>query len=251
MSLDAASPPDKPQSGGIPLYLQVAATLRTAILRGIYPVGSRMPTEDELCRRFKVSRYTIREALRQLRADSLITSRPGSRPVVAPPLAPTRRELIANDIGEDFFDYTLGTRFEIQAMEMVPMTGPLSEETGLPTGGEWLQAKGYRIHVDDGHATCWNEYLIGARYALVGRLLARHVGPLIPLLEDLFEIRIARMTRSMSAVTMAPEQAKRFRLAPAAPALHVITRCETADGEIAMLNRSIHPGGTISYSIRR
>ena len=75
------------QSDGLPLYLQVASTLRTAILRGVYPVGSRVPTEDELCRHFKVSRHTIREALRQLRNDGLITSTPGSRPVVAPPLA--------------------------------------------------------------------------------------------------------------------------------------------------------------------
>lgn len=253
MTQDDASPPDaeEPAPDGLPLYMQVAATLRTAILRGIYPVGTRMPTEDALCGRFKVSRYTIREALRQLRADNLITSQPGSRPIIATPSAPARRELIANEIGEDFFDYTIGTRFEIETMEMVSISRALADETGLPAGDRWLYARGYRANADDGLATCWNEYFIAAQYAMVGRLLARHVGPLIPLLEDLFNERITQITRSMSAVPMAPDQAERFRLAPGSPALRILTRCETADGRIAMLNRSVHPSGMISYTIRR
>lgn len=244
---DAKEPPGE----GLPLYMQVAATLRTAILRGVYPVGSRVPTEDELCQRFKVSRYTIREALRQLRADNLITSRPGSRPTVAPPSAPTRRELIANEIGEDFFDYTIGTRFEIETMELLPLTRALADETGLPAGEQWLYVRGYRINADDGRPTCWNEYFIAPQYAMVGRLLARHVGPIIPLLEDLFNQRITRITRSMSAVPIAPEQAERLGPAPGSPALSILTHCRTSDDRIAMLNRSIHPGGAISYTIRR
>src|SRR5262249_18254501 len=56
-------------------YLQVARTLRKEIVDGVYPVGSQLPTEHELCERFAVSRYTIREALRRLREDNLVSSR--------------------------------------------------------------------------------------------------------------------------------------------------------------------------------
>ena len=52
-----------------PRYLQVARELRQDIVDGVYPVGSQLPTEHELCERFSVSRYTIREALRRLRDD--------------------------------------------------------------------------------------------------------------------------------------------------------------------------------------
>lgn len=250
MTQDLAHGAEEMAGEGLPRYLQVASTLRTAILRGIYPVGSRMPTEEALCERFKVSRHTIREALRQLRADGLIGSRPGSRPTVASP-APRRSEVIAGDIGKDFFDYTIGTRFEIESMEAVPITRPLAEETGLSAGEEWLCAKGYRINVDDGQPTCWNEYYIRQDYALIGRLLARHVGPFIPLLEDLFEIRISRIVRSISAVRMPLRQAERLSSEPGAAALHIAVRCETPDGAVAMLNRSIHPHGEITYAIRR
>ena len=48
-------------------YLQVARALRKEIVDGVYPVGSQLPTEHQLCERFSVSRYTVREALRRLR----------------------------------------------------------------------------------------------------------------------------------------------------------------------------------------
>ena len=54
----------------------MARTLRKEIVDGVYPVGSQLPTEHELCERFEVSRYTIREALRRLRDDNLVASRP-------------------------------------------------------------------------------------------------------------------------------------------------------------------------------
>jgi DNA-binding GntR family transcriptional regulator len=248
---DAEQPAGEEMDDGLPLYLQVASTLRTAIIRGIYPVGSRIPTEDELCQHFKVSRHTVREALRQLRSDGLITSRPGSRPIVAPPSLVDDPPLFAGEVGEDFFDYMIGTRLVIETMEMVPITRNLATEFGLSAGEQWLSVQGYRTHVDQGHVTCWNEYLINAKFGTVGRLLTRHVGPILPLLEDLYGERIMRITRSMSAVPMPANQAAVFRTEAGSPALSILTRCETADGKTAMLNRSIHPSGVISYSIRR
>lgn len=248
--MNAEQLPDEAQEG-LPLYLQVASTLRTAILRGVYPVGTRMPTEEELCGRFKVSRHTIREALRQLRSDGLIGSRPGERPTIAPPKLPRPTEQVVGEIGEDFFDYVIGTRLEIESMEMEPVPADLAAETGLPVGEEMLRVKAYRTSIDDGRVTCWNDYAINGEYAMVGRLLARHVGPVIPLLEDLFAKRIVKITRSTSAVAMPAAQAERFRVEPGSPALAILTCCEFEDGATAMLDRSLHPGGTISYTIRR
>ncbi|MFF1685524.1 MULTISPECIES: GntR family transcriptional regulator [unclassified Streptomyces] len=68
--------------GRTPLYLKVAADLRTAITAGEYGSGAKLPTEDELARRYGVSRGTVRQALAALRADGLITSRRGTRRVV-------------------------------------------------------------------------------------------------------------------------------------------------------------------------
>lgn len=65
-----------------PLYLKVAADLRAAITAGEYGSGAKLPAEDELGRRYAVSRGTVRQALAALRADGLVTSRRGTRRVV-------------------------------------------------------------------------------------------------------------------------------------------------------------------------
>ncbi|NDW04521.1 FadR/GntR family transcriptional regulator [Jiella pacifica] len=59
------------------LSRQVAESIRAAILDGRLGVDQRLPDEIELARRFKVSRPTVREALKRLAAQNLIRSQRG------------------------------------------------------------------------------------------------------------------------------------------------------------------------------
>jgi DNA-binding FadR family transcriptional regulator len=55
----------------------LAQRLRAAILLGELPQGASLPPEKELMLQLGVSRATVREGLRLLEADGLITTRPG------------------------------------------------------------------------------------------------------------------------------------------------------------------------------
>jgi GntR family transcriptional regulator len=234
-----------------PLYIQVASTLKTAIVRGIYPVGSRIPTESELCERFEVSRHTVRDALKRLRADGLISSRQGGRPIVVPPSALKSVRLFSAEMGKDFFDHTMGTRLDIKVMDLIPNLPRLQATYfGVVPGEPWFLANGYRQPVDHGAIISWTEYLIRPEYAAVGRLLARHVGPVIPLVEDLFSERIVKVSQSMTALAMPDEHAAKFGVAAGSPSLKISTRCENADDKLLLISVSLHPGGEIAYSIR-
>lgn len=57
---------------------EVAARLRSLILQGELPAGSRLPAERELAERFGTNRNTLREALRTLEAQGLVTIRQGA-----------------------------------------------------------------------------------------------------------------------------------------------------------------------------
>lgn len=61
-----------------PAYQQVADQLRELILNGSLSAGDRLPTEAELSANFGVSRSTIREALRLLASQHLITTLRGT-----------------------------------------------------------------------------------------------------------------------------------------------------------------------------
>ncbi|MCO6187639.1 FadR/GntR family transcriptional regulator [Rhizobium sp. L1K21] len=56
---------------------QIADNIRQAILNGDLKVDERLPTEEELAKRFGISRPTVREALKRLAAQNLIRSRRG------------------------------------------------------------------------------------------------------------------------------------------------------------------------------
>lgn len=59
-------------------YVQVASTLRAAILTGQYAAGDKLPSGPELAAQFKVARMTVQQAIRLLRTEGLIVSRQGS-----------------------------------------------------------------------------------------------------------------------------------------------------------------------------
>jgi GntR family transcriptional repressor for pyruvate dehydrogenase complex len=56
---------------------QIAEHIRRAILDGRLKGAERLPTEEELANRYGVSRPTVREALKRLAAQNLISSRRG------------------------------------------------------------------------------------------------------------------------------------------------------------------------------
>ncbi len=56
----------------------VAQSLRRAIVRGELADGDELPMQDDLIRRFQVSKAAVREALRVLEAEGLVTVRRGA-----------------------------------------------------------------------------------------------------------------------------------------------------------------------------
>lgn len=68
--------------GGRTGYEQVANSLRRAIAEDEYPVGSHLPSIQQLSATHGVSHMTVKRALDVLRADGLVTSRSGVRALV-------------------------------------------------------------------------------------------------------------------------------------------------------------------------
>lgn len=68
-----------------PLYKQLIKKLRGDISGGMYPVHSRIPSEQELCDAYQVSRVTVRKALAELTKEGLLERRQGKGTFVAIP----------------------------------------------------------------------------------------------------------------------------------------------------------------------
>ncbi|RRQ12155.1 GntR family transcriptional regulator [Corynebacterium bovis] len=64
------------------LHVQIAHHLRELITSGDLRPGDELPSEAELCRRFRTSRSPVRQALTALRTEGLISAGQGRRSVV-------------------------------------------------------------------------------------------------------------------------------------------------------------------------
>jgi GntR family transcriptional repressor for pyruvate dehydrogenase complex len=96
----------------------VGRQIELLILRGILRPGERLPAERELADKLGVSRPSLREAIADMSARGLLTSRPGSGVYVAEALAatfpePLIRLFAAHD--EADFDY-IAFRRDIEAL---------------------------------------------------------------------------------------------------------------------------------------
>ncbi|MDR0787146.1 MAG: GntR family transcriptional regulator [Gemmatimonadota bacterium] len=69
---------------GIPRHEQISSWLREGIDSGTWGPDARLPSENELCETFSVSRVTIRRALQTLEADGVIYRRHGLGSFVCP-----------------------------------------------------------------------------------------------------------------------------------------------------------------------
>jgi GntR family transcriptional regulator len=59
------------------LYIQLLDIMNSKIQSGEWAVGSQIPTEDELCRNYQVSRSTVRTAVLELVKQGLLTRQQG------------------------------------------------------------------------------------------------------------------------------------------------------------------------------
>ena len=143
----------------------------------------------------------------------------------------------------------MNTRLAIDSMEMIPIGKAFAARFAIKNSAEWLRVRGYRHSGEHGPAIAWYEYLINAEYAAVGRLLPRHVGPIIPLIEDLFSTKIVTVEYSIKAVPMVAEHASTLQVDAGSPSLTVVARCETSEKKIAMITTSLNRGSDVGYSI--
>jgi DNA-binding GntR family transcriptional regulator len=230
------------------LYLQVVSALKDEIVRGVYPVGSQLPTEEELCERFSISRYTVREALRRLRDDRLVSSRQGAGTTVTSPGASGSYVHEVTSIN-DLVVFAKGARFDIDGTQMVTAGVKLATRLGAASGDRWLLIRGFRYADGSELAVCWTEVYINADFAGVGRLLQRNRGPIFELIEDLYGQRIAEVHQEITASVVPATIAEGLDVKPGTAALQVQRTYRLANGKIAQVAFNTHPAERFRHSM--
>jgi len=234
---------------GAPRYQQLAQAIADSIARGEYPVGSLLPGEEDLCRQFNFSRFTVREALRHLQETGLVTRRQGIGTTVIAS-TPTRKFGHMIESIDQLQQYASETRLIDHVFEDVVADEELAAELGSTPGMKFLRITALRVGADEGKPVAWTRIHLAAIYAGVRSSLAEHSGAIGSLVEKLYDQKITAIRQTVSAAAIDEAIADMLDVAPGSPGLRIDRTYAGHDGIPFEFATSIHPGPRFSLSMQ-
>ena len=237
---------------GLPLYQIVARSLQAEIVRGLFPVGTQLPSEAALAARFDISRQTVRQALRVLRESGLVKSRQGLGTIVQRPGASEGYVHHVETIS-DLFPVDVETRYELPDGKLIPLP-EWAKTVGEPHPQQkWLYLRGGRF--EPGAAEPFNEVdiFVAARFAGVGRLVGSHSGAIYAGIEMIYGETVKEVQQVIGTFVCDGEKGTRIGLnkGDGGIEIHRIYRVASEDIALISFNRYKLQGFTFSMSLRR
>ncbi len=178
----------------IPRYIQIADIIRRE-LRG---EGERIPSEHELCARFRVSRPTIRQALDVLVQEGLLYRHAGRGTFSTPTPGGDRKLRVIGSVA-DMIALGDETRFKLLSRETVPVPANIAQALRLPPGSSAVRVVGVR-HIETEpfqHTTAYLPREIGqavsdedSKGSLIGAI-ERHLDVSIKFMEQVVDAVLA------------------------------------------------------------
>jgi GntR family transcriptional regulator len=227
-------------AAGQPRYVLVANTLVNEMTRGDYGVGDRLPTELDLCKRFGISRHTVREAMRELRELGLVSRRAGVGTVVKS-VKPMQRYIESASSLADIVQHAEGTRLRVQAKRQILAAGELCELLRCPPGEQWLLIEAVRFAPRQDVPLAFVQIYIPPAYGEIGDLIGASQNAVYTLIESHFGERITEVQQEIGAVSISAAVAHSLQVKPRSPGLTVVRRYYNAHDRLLEVAINTHP----------
>jgi GntR family transcriptional regulator len=203
---------------GVPLHRQLFLVLQDEIARGALAAGEPLPTEQELCDQFGVSRITVRRALTDLANRGYITRRQGVGSFVREQ-NPAQKEQAGD---RSYMDEMRQTLFEseVDVVEFGLRTTPARITDKIGLDGDALYLLAVRRERRTGEPLLLTEAWLPAR--LTETITAEKVGntPMFQLFADA-GVTFERLQHEFTAEIAGPRNARLLDVAIGAPVLRV------------------------------
>jgi len=235
------------KAAGALRHWDVANVLRQQIRDGRYPVGQRLPTEEQLCRQFDVSRHTLREALRALTEDGLIFRRPRTGSVV---IAVNTVSHLTQSVAsiQELLNYGSQTVRETIKTEYVTADHELAERLKCPVGASWFHIQALRFAVGSSTPLCHTDIYILPMYAGVMGHKKHLLMPIADQIEEMYG-EVAESTQiDIFASEIQEPIATLLKVDVGSPGLTVARRYANSEGTIFEVAFGVHAANRYTYS---
>jgi len=231
--------PNLKRGAPVPLYHQLKASILRDIEAGRWRAGDRLPTEDDLIKRFQVSKITVRQALRELAQMGYIRREQGRGTFVqGPPLEEGPRELKSFTSEMRAHGFLATSRVLEQTVVSAP--SDVAASLQVPEGSAVFRL--HRLRFADGEP-------MGLQTAYISMLLVPGIEDLSFADASLYEILGSRYSlfaasarESHQAVPVPEDVAALLRVPAGSPALAAERLAVLADGRPLEFVQSIMRG---------
>lgn len=237
-----------------PKYALVYQKLRDKLSEGRFPVGSRLPTEEQMSNEFDVSRITIRRALEQLVTEGYVNRRQGSGySVIA--LSPPQQNCLSSFTDMVFRSGSTPTSRLLSLGEVQP-GNPLPP--GLPSDlveqGALLQVRRLRC-IDDKPAMLVSTWLAKSAVGPVKPEDFPETGTgqsILRILQEKFHLTWDAACEEISPILADAEVARRLSIAEGSPILRQACIAFDKHGRTVFYEDLLRAGSVVfeSYALR-
>jgi len=228
-------------------YQKIIDTLILDISKGRYCVGEKLPTEAVLCSRFKVSRYTVREALRRLDELNLVTRRRGSGTIVKMREPAKQYIQTLSNVGE-LLKYPPDTSLKVIKVEEVTTNTKLAKRIGCKPHIKWSRIQCVRTTKDE-TPICLVEIYVKPKFSDVVQYIGIDDTPVYSLIEKHFNQPVGKVDIELYADTITSNGANQLKVKPETPALVVTRRYSNPPSSYFEISIIEHPAGRFTYTM--
>src|SRR5262245_39066515 len=229
--------------GDSPLFRRISSSLADAIGRGDYPVGGPLPTELALTRMFGASRFTIREALAELRSHGLIASRRGVGSVV---LRAVPQEAAFSEAYKSVDAFLAGVvQAPLAAIEVSDVVADVSLAAQLrcEEGRQFIMLRGERRRrgypEEPPVALVWA--YVNAVYGLIRPQLSNLTESLAGTAEKVLNVRVQRIVQELRPAALDADAATCLVAPVGSPAMLVWRWYYLDNDDLLIVSRSVYP----------
>lgn len=202
--------------GSSPLYRQLADVVRQRIAKGIWDVGTQIPSLEGLAAEFGVALITVRQAMALLAQEGLVHAQRGrgTHVIARPPVHPrVRIETSLAGLAEVYRTRPPQLRL-LDERESMPVIGP---DEGRPAA-RYHHIR--RVHIRQRQAiSVISLWLDDGTFRLSPKRFRQEL--IIPALLDLAGDRIAKATQTLTVSTAGPEAAQALSISESSPVAEV------------------------------
>jgi len=224
----------------------LAEQLADEIAKGEYAGGTRFPTEYDLKKRFGVGRHTVREALKTLREQGLVTRRRkvGTTVLTERPTSHYSHSLWdLNGLLAFAGDTALNIRYE----GFVTMSG--EKAFGFDDSpNRWLRIAGLRSRRSTGQPLCWSEIYVPERFVREREALRQHDRSIYEHVMEQNGFRLEYVEQEIKAAVIPASLAQSLQVEPESAALLVARRYVSHTGITFEVSQNLYPSDR--YSVR-